>query len=634
MDGVERQTRDGSPLQVRSMRLAPASYDPETREFDAVLTTSAPVRRRDRPTGREYDEILDVASADLTRANIGGLPILDSHSSHRVQDAVGRILAGSVRVEGDTLIGRGRLTDADDALPVRQRFADGTIREMSIGYAVDPASVRVEPGDPKTGTVERRTFGGWTLYEASLVTIPADANAGARSAAGGANGAEGLDMADNQVVDLDAVRSEAQASERRRVADILELGQRHGVDVRAQVDAGTSTADARAVVLDALAARSAASQVSSGHRGGPTYGASQDEHLRAGLAQALERKIGIDGTVDVGRRYMGRSAIEMARQHLIDSGVAGAADMGREEVWRAALGFDGAVRSLTSSDFPQLLSTAMSKKLLSAYGLAPTTWERWARPKTYRDFRAHPSVRMGVAPSLIALPEGGTIEYGTFSDSSESTTAVRYARGLMVSEQTLINDDLQGVAQAIASWGQVVKRKTEALVVSVLETNATLSDSVALFASGHANIIAGATPPNSLTNIDAAIQILDAQTIGDERLMLEPRFLLVPTGKDLTARQTLGLLPGVQTTASSLIPAGSSLGFLEVVKVPGLASTYWYLAADPSIAPVVEAGYLEGRNGPRLESMVDFDSKGIKYSMDLDFGCGAIDYRGMVRVAN
>jgi hypothetical protein len=32
--------------------------------------------------------------------------------------------------------------------------------------------------------------------------------------------------------------------------------------------------------------------------------------------------------------------------------------------------------------------------------------------------------------------------------------------------------------------------------------------------------------------------------------------------------------------------------------------------------------------------MIDFDSKGIKYTMDLDFGCGAIDYRGMVRVAN
>jgi hypothetical protein len=630
-------TRDGLPLVTRAMPLAPSSYDAATREFDCVLATSAPVSRRDWRTGAEYDEILDPAGADLSRADASGVVLLDSHSSWGVRSALGRVLQGTVRVDGEAIVGRARLTSADDALPARQRFEDGTIREMSVGYTVDQSRTEIVPADPKTGKREQRIARSWQLYEASLVLIPADASAGARSAAGpeSATGAVESQMTvqTSPVIDLDAERAAAAAAERQRSTTILTLGRTHGVDVQAHVDDGSTVEAARAAVLEALAARSKATQVDGSHRGS-SYGTSQDDHLRAGLEQAIERKIGIAGPVDVGRRYMGRPALEMVRQHLVDSNVPGAADLSRDDVWRSALGMGLSFRQHTTSDFPQLLASALNKSLLSAYGLAPTTWERWARPKTYRDFRAHPSVRMGVAPSLLVLPEGGTIEYGTFGDSSESTTAVRYARGLAVSEQTLINDELQGVAQAIASWGQVVRRKTEALVVSVLETNAALSDSVALFHSDHANIVAAATPPSSLANIDAAVQILDAQTNGNERLMLEPRYLLVPTARDLAARQTLGLLPGVQTSAGNLIPAGSALGFLEVVKVPGLAATYWYLAADPSIAPVVEAGYLEGRNGPRLESMIDFDSKGIKYTMDLDFGCGAIDYRGMVRVAN
>lgn len=618
------------PMHTRSAALPAGGYDPETREFDLVASTGADVVRVDWATGRRYVERLDVAGADLTRLD-GGASILDSHSARRLADVVGAIVPGSARVEGGAIVARGRLSSADDVAPIRQRMADGTLRSVSIGYAFAPEDVEIAAPNKDSRVMETRTIRRWSVYEVSIVGVPADAGAKIRGADAPL---QGDDMAQHDVVDLDAVRREAAEAERQRAAEIRRLAPL-GVDADALIASGVTVEAARKAALDAALERDTATSVASTHRGTPasSYGTSQDEHLRSGLSEALERKIGIAGEVTVGRRYMGRSALEMARQHLVDARVPGASDMSRDEVWRSVLGMTS-TRAHTSSDFPELLAAALNKSLLAAYQLAPTTWERWARPKTYRDFRPHPSVRMGVAPGLKALPEGGTIEYGTFGGASESTTAVRYARGLAVTEQTLINDDLAGVAQAIAAWGQVVRRKTEALVVAVLEGNASLSDGVALFHADHDNVIASATPPSSLANIDAAVQILDAQTIASERLMLEPRYLLVPTARDLAARQVLGLLPGAQTTASALVPAGSPLGALEVIKVPGLAATYWYLAADPAVAPVVEAGYLEGRNGPVLESMIDFDTKGIKYSCVLDFGCGAVDFRGMVRVAN
>ena len=55
-----------------------------------------------------------------------------------------------------------------------------------------------------------------------------------------------------------------------------------------------------------------------------------------------------------------------------------------------------------------------------------------------------------------------------------------------------------------------------------------------------------------------------------------------------------------------------------------------YLFADPSEAPVLEVAFLDGNQNPYLELQNGFDVDGARYKVRLDYGVGAIDYRGAV----
>ncbi|MEG8007484.1 hypothetical protein U2444_14900, partial [Listeria monocytogenes] len=55
------------------------------------------------------------------------------------------------------------------------------------------------------------------------------------------------------------------------------------------------------------------------------------------------------------------------------------------------------------------------------------------------------------------------------------------------------------------------------------------------------------------------------------------------------------------------------------------SSTAWYLAAASSQVDTVEYCYLDGAEGPVIESEVGFETDGVSYKCRLDFAAKAID---------
>lgn len=135
------------------------SYDPETRTVSAVIATANPVQRRD--ARGPFLEILTAATLDLSA--VEGLAVLDSHRTASVRDTLGRVR--SIALEGDTVVAVLELTAAEDAAPVLQRIADGTISGVSIGYRV--------AGWTETNTPQGRvkTPTSWRITEVTLTRI-------------------------------------------------------------------------------------------------------------------------------------------------------------------------------------------------------------------------------------------------------------------------------------------------------------------------------------------------------------------------------------------------------------------------------------------------------------------------------
>lgn len=61
------------------------------------------------------------------------------------------------------------------------------------------------------------------------------------------------------------------------------------------------------------------------------------------------------------------------------------------------------------------------------------------------------------------------------------------------------------------------------------------------------------------------------------------------------------------------------------------SATAWYLAAQNSQVDTVEYAYLEGAEGPVIDSEVGFDIDGMSLRARLDFVAKVIDWRGLRR---
>ena len=113
-----------------------------TIRIEAVIATASPIQRRD--THGTFSEILDLGGADLDA--LRGAHVLDAHH----QDGVDRIL-GSVTDawrEGDQLIARLQLSQAERHAATVADIIAGNIRAMSVGYEIKQMEARQRRARP------------------------------------------------------------------------------------------------------------------------------------------------------------------------------------------------------------------------------------------------------------------------------------------------------------------------------------------------------------------------------------------------------------------------------------------------------------------------------------------------------
>ena len=154
------------PLQYRSGAISKPTMGDGRHEL--IWSSGAAVRRIDFE-GAEFDEILDLAGADLSRLNAGA-PVLDSHRSWGLTNVIGVVESAAIRS------GRGyatiRLSQRPEVAGIRADIAAGILRNVSVGYSIDEVKTEARKGKPPIMRVTR-----WTPLELSVVSVPADPNA-------------------------------------------------------------------------------------------------------------------------------------------------------------------------------------------------------------------------------------------------------------------------------------------------------------------------------------------------------------------------------------------------------------------------------------------------------------------------
>ena len=298
------------------------------------------------------------------------------------------------------------------------------------------------------------------------------------------------------------------------------------------------------------------------------------------------------------------------------------------------MGIVSAAFTQSTSDFPVLLENALNKSLLSAYQTAPDTWQRFCAVGTVSDFRPHNRYRSGSFGNLDALNELSEFKNKSIPDGEKASITIGTKGNIInISRQAIINDDMGAFIGLAVNLARAAKRTVEADVFTLLTSNPTLGDSVALFHSTHGNI--GTAANVTVASLDEARQLMAAQKdiSGNDYLSLLPSVLLCGMANGGNARVVNGSQYDPDT-ANKIQRPNIAFGTLtDIIDTPRLAGNVWYVLADPAIAPTIEVAFLDGQTEPYLEMQNGWNVDGAAYKVRLDYGVAAIDYRGAVKNA-
>jgi HK97 family phage major capsid protein/HK97 family phage prohead protease len=222
-----------------------ADNETESRALEFPFSSETPVQRWFGAEILSHNQ----DAVDMTRLN-DGAPLLWNHDPDRVLGVVERGWLndgrGHVRVRfSNSAFAQEKLAD----------IKDGILRNISVGYSIlNAEELRSQDGILATS---------WQPHEVSVVSVPADASVGigrsldddATAAPAATNPPTTKPM--EPTIDLEAVRAQAAADERTRVAGITSLCREHSTDDLAQglIERGASEADAMREVLAAIGKR-------------------------------------------------------------------------------------------------------------------------------------------------------------------------------------------------------------------------------------------------------------------------------------------------------------------------------------------------------------------------------------------
>lgn len=627
------------PLQQGVVAIRPDTVDAEARTVEVIMTTGEGGKRWHWDMG-EYIEELEVSESAIRSARLDkGLSVIDSHRQH---DGVSGVfgITENWRIENGQLIGTARFGKDEQSDTIFQKVQDGILRHFSLGYRVHEYTL--DKKDENRLDVYRAT--DWEPLELSIVAVSFETMNGARSAPKDSElfnckiKREVEAMPDTNVVEpaQDANRSvepqapkvaapnesEIRANVLKDISEARSLYSKLGLDAadaEGLIMQGRSIEDVRSAALEAMELKQKNSQIQT-VRGGQDA----DTNIRSGIEGALLHKANPDAFAldDNARQYMGFGLTDMARQFLATND-ASVFRMSPDRVIERAMN--------TTSDFPLLLENIMHKSLQNQYQGEPRTFTELGRKSYNKDFRPVSRLRMGDSPILEKRNQNGELKQHQFVESKESYALEEFGKKVSIGRRVFINDDLDFLRRIPQMWANSAAMLQQKLVWDMFINNVTMSDSKAVFHTAHKNLLTGAGSALSKTSLSDARKLMRKQeTLDGQPLNITAEYLVVPAALETTAEELL-----IQTIFPTKdADTNPFKGKLKIIVEPRLdddSETAWYLFADYNRIDTFEYAFLEGNEGLDIATKLDFEGNGMTVRAFMDFACGIIDHRGMLK---
>ncbi|GAB4138384.1 MAG: hypothetical protein Tsb009_06570 [Planctomycetaceae bacterium] len=310
--------------------------------------------------------------------------------------------------------------------------------------------------------------------------------------------------------------------------------------------------------------------------------------------------------------------------------------------WRSK---DAVIRAaFSTADLGTLLSNVAGKSLEEAYRAFPSVARIVARKLTASDFKQKTGVRITGDIQFQEVAGDGEIKHARLNDASYSYQLATYARMFGVDRHSIVNDDLDALADIPRMLG-----RGAALALEEEFWTLVLNNTGSFFSAGNGNLITGAGSALSSSGLSDAVQKFLEQTdqegkpigVVPDRLVVPPA--LKTTADELYVARTLNVGGGSTSTDDRLPAENVHFGKYENGVAPwigaaggltGSSDTHRYLFGNPNDVAAFGIAYLDANETPTIEQEDQpFNKLGVQWRGYLDFGVCQIDHRGAVRSA-
>jgi hypothetical protein len=351
--------------------------------------------------------------------------------------------------------------------------------------------------------------------------------------------------------------------------------------------------------------------------------------LLRGFQEGIDARCrAVKDPTDLGRQYQRMSTREMAAEYLETMRGFSRSDvrmMSVSEVIERAFH--------AGSDLTNVLLNTANKILARGYGEEVQTWRPLAIQSDNTDFKPNYLVQLNASIVPEKVLEDGEYKFGTMSDGKTTYQLSTYGKGLMISRQALINDDLSALDRLPAKMGAGCALLESNLVWEQLTSGASGAtvtlDNKALFHADHNNTGTGVI---GITGIDAGVTKMRKQTdpTGNS-LNVQASYLIVPPELRTAALQFLYPTGYAPSTLASINPFAGGMELIVEARLSADSTAYYYLAANPNRIDMLQFGYLAGEGGPTITTTEKRNPDGVEMLVRHDFYCALADHRGFYR---
>jgi len=284
-----------------------------------------------------------------------------------------------------------------------------------------------------------------------------------------------------------------------------------------------------------------------------------------------------------------------------------------------------AYEAVTTSNMSSIVKNTVNLMLAADYARKNEWWDPIVSTEEVDTIDDATLVRVFGLSTLSVVDEGAPYTEMSWADEEETASFVKKGNYVGITLETMLRDKLNVVrslpSRLSASWYNTLSALVSAVFTTNTATGPVLADSGALFnatavgsATGHANLL---TTALSFTAYEAARVAMMKQTdqpLGaGQKLLIEPKYLLVPVDLETTARQIRNsqFYPG--SMDNDVNPFYQQF---EIIKVPNWTDTNnWAFVADPAEFPAIWMIFLRGRRVPELFT-ADNEAAGAMFTND------------------